>query len=273
MIGFGARDDDWNEHDEKCCRGVMFDMAVKDGHFGAPEDWHLYDQFFPLVVEMRVEAKRIARETGKSLKGIWSTLKKRPTQDRSEVIDGAFQMSNHYKRRWRQAWAIADQLAEDQEEKSELAKDIFLQHSDKRTVDAWEAMAIYEQLSLFDDVSDPAEGEKVERYTLLVDETPTGRDPAQLSFLDAVLDEAGLSERIKDVAEHLSDGTHPAEIARILGVSKQTVMRDMRVLKEYGEGWINDVPWPSADIGPDNDPDDEPEDVEGEGNGTETSAA
>ena len=283
MQGMSASPEDWDEDDDKAVRGALFDFAERDGHYGSPETWLLYDQIAPLLIERRVEAKRIALETGKSLSGIWNTLKKRPTQERSEVIDGSINISDHHQRRWREAWAIAAQLVAGDDERSrderlkgepskaEMAKEIFLQHSDQRTVDAWEAMN-YEQLSLFDDVFDDGKGEPKKRFEVIVDETPTGHDPAQLNFLDAVLDEAGLSERVKDVAEHLSDGTHPAEIARELGVSKQTVMRDMRVLKRFATGWINDVPWPSTDIGPDDEPDDEPQEGAAD-NGSETSAA
>ena len=273
IMGISASEDDWDDSDSKAVRSVLFRLGVRHGHYGAPEDWRLFDQYAPLAVELRVAAKELAEAKGMDLDPVWNTMKMRLTQDNDEVIDGPIRVSNHHMRKKREAFAIAAEIIDSgsYQQRAELAKEIFLMHSDARTVDAWDAMN-YEQLSLFEDVrqGSVADGtDKVkERWMTLVDETPTGRDPAQLSFLDAVLDEAGLSERVKDVASHLSDGTQPAEIARELGVSKQTVMRDMRLLKRYADGWINDLPWPRIDIEPDDDPDDD----EGEHDGREVQA-
>ena len=96
IMGISASPDDWNPKDDKAVRGFLFDCAAKDGHYGAPEDWHLCDQFLPLAVEMRMEAKRVALQSGKELSLIWNTIKKRIMQDVSEVINGAFKISNHH---------------------------------------------------------------------------------------------------------------------------------------------------------------------------------
>ena len=59
MQGMSASPEDWDEDDDKAVRGALFDFAERDGHYGSPETWRHYDQIAPLLIEMRVKAKRI----------------------------------------------------------------------------------------------------------------------------------------------------------------------------------------------------------------------
>jgi DNA-binding CsgD family transcriptional regulator len=242
IMGIGAHPDDWDSNDDKAASGWMWTLAKKSGHHGALDKWPLYEQTLAVVVELRVRAKQIAEETGKEVHVIWATIKKRVTQERSEIVEGLFHLSDHHRRKLRQAWAIAAALyPTDREMQEKTAKVFFLNNSDQRTVAAWHAdRAEYTQLSLFDEVED--DGDTVLRLELLADPSPAGADPGdrQESFLRAVLEDSDLDERVLDVADMLSYGFKPAEIARELGVSKQTIGRDIELIRKYHQGWLTE---------------------------------
>lgn len=246
--------EEWDDRsDWAAIREALADLAKSRGHFGPLEKWRHYDEYEALAIAYRILAKAKAEELGKPVWPIWQTYKQRLWQEiKGNVTTGLFDLSDHDRRLFRRAWAIAKaEHPLDPDKQVERATIIALNVDRARRRDAWAAYN-YEQLSLFDVVHTEKDTPTSDRvtylYEVIPDDTSTGADPAdqyQQSFLDAVLEEKGLSDRAKLVAEMLSAGEDGKrsyqEIADILGVSKGTIANDVAKIREFGDGWLTDV--------------------------------
>jgi Trp operon repressor len=263
LVAGGFSEDEWDDEDEADCDWWLRRLAVWRGCYAPLAEWRLLDQYAPLVVALRVEAKQVALEKGLALRAVWKTTRKRAFQMVEEVIDGPVRISNHHTRAIRAAYAKAHQTysaPDDFEARRELAYEILMEHGDRRTKDAWDAYHMgFGQQSLFDVVGYERIGfdlKPTERHETIPDTfTSSGRDPGERSFLNHVLDDedAAVTVRQKVISQLISEGDSYQKIGETLGVSKGTVASEVASLRDVYQGWLNDLTEESDDKAEDDD--------------------
>jgi len=268
-LGLSTSPEEWNKEDDDECDWFLRRLQRSRGSHGRLEDWRLLDQYVPIVVGLRIDAKEAVRQSeadyaaGKRKKPLhiraaWKTIRKRAFQRTEEVIDGPIRISNHHDRRIRAAYAEAFEVhPDDYKARRELAHDILMEHGDSRTQNAWEAKH-YPQESLFEPVATEAApytgADRVTyKYEIIPDENPYVRHPGERSFLDHVLDEAPITLRQRAVAKLLSEDDSYEVVAKTLGVSKGTVANDVNVLREHHQHWMDGWGESEDDLGDDSD--------------------
>ena len=117
-LGPSTSPEEWNKEDDDECDWFLRRLQRSRGSHGRLEDWRLLDQYVPIVVGLRIDAKEAVRQSeadyaaGKRKKPLhiraaWKTIRKRAFQRTEEVIDGPIRISNHHDRRIRAAYAEA----------------------------------------------------------------------------------------------------------------------------------------------------------------------
>ena len=218
-FGFTYHPAEWSVADDKAVENALYSLRSKrdPSNHGRLEEWSQYDEYLSLAVRLRVEAKRVSSEREDlELGQVWNILKRRMLQKiQGNVIDGMFEISNHYKTEIRKIWALAEL-----EEQSA------------------------EQLSLFDE-SEYDEGTSLSLVETIEDTTSHGSDPQevyeQLEFTDYLLEEANLTERQRKIAEYVLEFNQDinfSKIARVINCSRQTVKREIEALAPILKEWM-----------------------------------
>tara|TARA_B100001250_G_scaffold89533_1_gene74274 strand:+ start:738 stop:1655 length:918 start_codon:yes stop_codon:yes gene_type:complete len=245
----------FDKKDTERIEQALWDQCKIDGYIKNPMDWPQRDSYTSLYMEARDEAHKIAKKKGIDVEAAWHKTRRRVQQATEGVLKHHLNISRHYSSLFRKCFAIAATVyPNDYRNRFKLAQMMALDHSDKRTEEAWLAFTSYSQESLFDDSvyagrASNALNPSIPTTLLDVvpDATSTGEDPAsiQSSFLDyALSDESIFTERQKDIIELLAfEGMSHREIAKKIGVSNWTVSQDIKKIKLSGitSGWLPDI--------------------------------
>lgn len=246
-FGFTYHPAEWSVADDKAVENALYSLRSKrdPSNHGRLEEWSQYDEYLSLAVRLRVEAKRVSSQREDlELGQVWNILKRRMLQKiQGNVIDGMFEISNHYKTEIRKIWALAE-LEEplDRNKQKEIASVLAMEKSEKFQA-AFEAQSA-EQLSLFDE-SEYDEGTSLSLVETIEDTTSHGSDPQevyeQLEFTDYLLEEANLTERQRKIAEYVLEFNQDinfSKIARVINCSRQTVKREIEALAPILKEWM-----------------------------------
>ena len=239
-FGFGYHPDEWSVNDDRAVEKVLYWLRSKrdPSNHGRLDEWSQYDEYLSLAVRLRVEAKRVSSEREDlELGQVWNILKRRMLQKiEGNVIDGMFEISNHYKTEIRKIWALAE-LEEplDRNKQKEIASVLAMEKSEKFQ-DAFEADSTRQE-SLFD-CDKYLESEGLQLVETIEDTSSLGGNPQetyeQVDVIDVLLENADLlTKRQKLIVEHIvefnEDANH-SKLARIVGCSRQTIARELKAL-------------------------------------------
>ena len=234
--GLGGR---WDDEREKKVQAEARAQMRRAGH-RKPEEWPLFDEVVNDLRALVLRAQAIAKAKGKKRwLPIWNVLKRRTVQHVEGFPGGLFPLKDHYRRRIRQAYAVAaEQFGGSRYSSRELrakAREVFMEQGDHRAAEAWDTYhAEHEQLSLFAPVGDETDSDNTQVHEQVAD--PKAVDPGeavtdavQLCLLDHLLEIADLTVRqraISDILAHEEPQPTKAALARRFGVSKPSIKRD-----------------------------------------------
>ena len=204
-----------------------------------------------------LDSKTIGKAQGIEPQAVFHQLKKRVRQTLlGDPLTTLFRSSDHYKREFRKAWAIAIEThPADDSKAADLAYELFHERKnsqghkagyapDQRTQDAFGSLtAHYEQLSLFSQVG--GEEEAVELIEVLPDSSGVAPDDSyQMNFLDEVMSDDGPFDlRQQLICTYLMEEPKPTyeEIGKRMEppCSSSTIGEEVKKIRELSLGLLD----------------------------------
>jgi len=248
-FGFSYLPDEWSEADDKAVEDALYALReIRDRKkVGKLETWSQYDDYLSFAIRLRGQAKIISAKKGLDLGKVWNTIKKQMLQKiKGNVIDGMFEISDHYRTEIRKIWALAEfESPYDRKRQKEIAQVLVMDKSEK-TQDAFKAQsATQEMLFERDDYLSEKDRTGLNLEETLEDKSSHGTDPQETydqgDIATYLLEQANITDRQRVIAEHvldLNEEVNYTKLGRIVGCSRQTVEREIKALAPHIKDWM-----------------------------------